>query len=129
MKKYFNKKIISIAIVLIVVAMISGIFYMKNKTSEPKGNKPITATLRKAAFSSVVNVTLSDAGKNQYKGASKYQIYYEGKAITQKEQIGKPTTAYPARNENDKVVVKLLKADDSEAYSVDLNLQKEAKVK
>ena len=55
----------------------------------------------------------------------KYQVYYEGKPITQKEVLGKPTTAYPARKENDKVAVKLSKADGKEAYSVDLNLQKE----
>ena len=129
MKKSINKKALSIVAFIIIIVAIAGVFYIKNKPNKPQAGAPITATVRKAAFGSVVNVTISDAGKKQYKGAVKYQVYYEGKAITQKEEIGKPTTAYPARKENDKVVIKLIKSDDKEAFSVDLNLQKGDKVK
>lgn len=129
MNRNTNKKMLSIVAIIVIIAVIAGIFYIKNKPNKPQPSAPITATVREASFSSVVNVTLSDAGKNQYKDAVKYQVYYEGKPITQKEVIGKPTTAYPARKENDKVVIKLLKADEKELYSVDLNLQKGEKVK
>lgn len=124
-----NKKTISIVGVIVIILAISGIFYAKNKSSKVDASAPITATVRKASFSSVVNVTLSDAGKKQYKGATKYQIYYNGKPIAQKIEIGKPTTAFPARKENDKVVVKLLKSNDKVAFSVDLKLKKGAAVK
>jgi hypothetical protein len=127
MKKNINKKVLSIAVIIVSILVIAGILYMKNKPNKPEASTPITitATVRKAAFSSVVNITLSEAGKKQYTGAVKYQVYYEGKPITQKEVLGKGTTAFPARKENDKVTIKLLKADDKEAYSVDLKLQKE----
>lgn len=129
MKKNINKKTISIVAIIVIIIAIAGIFYMKNKPSKPEDSVPITiaatATVRKASFGSVVNVTLSEAGKKQYSGAVKYQLYYEGKPITSKEVIGKPTTAFPARKENEKVTIKLLKTDGKEAYSVDLNLQKE----
>jgi hypothetical protein len=125
-----NKKIISMAVVLVIILAVTGIFYMNNKPN--KSSKPdasaevtVTATVREAAFGSVVNVSLSDSGKKKYIGAVKYQVYYEGKSVTQKETLGKPTTAYPARKENDKVTIKLIKADNKDAYSVDLNLQKE----
>ncbi len=129
MKKNINKKVLSIVAVIVIIVAISGMLYIKNKPNKPQANAPITATVRKAAFSSVVNVTLSDTGKKQYKGAVKYQVYYEGKPITQMETVGKATTAYPSRKENDKVTIKLLKADNKETYSVDLNLQKEEKAK
>lgn len=119
-----NKKTISIVGVIVIILAISGIFYAKNNSSKVDANAPITATVRKATFSSVVNVTLSNAGKAQYKGATKYQMYYNEKAISPKMSIGKPTTAFPARKENDKVVVKLLKSNDKIAYSVDLKLKK-----
>jgi len=124
-----NKKTIGIVGVIVIILAISGIFYAKNKSSKVDASAPITATVRKASFSSVVNVTLSDAGKKQYKGATKYQIYYNGKPIAQKIEIGKPTTAFPARKENDKVVVKLLKSNDKVAFSIDLKLKKGAAVK
>ena len=124
-----NKKTIIIVGVIVIILAISGIFYVKSRSSKVDANAPITATVRKASFSSVVNVTLSDAGKKQYKGATKYQMYYNGKPISQKIVIGKPTTAFPARKENDKVVVKLLKSNDKVAYSVDLELKKGAAVK
>jgi len=89
----------------------------------------ITATLSKASFGSAVNVILSDAGKKEYKNAVKYQVYYDKKPITGKITIGQPTTAFPVRKENDKVEIKLLKADDKELYSVDLELQLEKKAK
>ena len=129
MKKNINKKVLSIVAVIVIIVAISGMLSIKNKPNKPQANAPITATVRKAAFSSVVNVTLSDTGKKQYKGAVKYQVYYEGKPITQMETVGKATTAYPSRKENDKVTIKLLKADNKETYSVDLNLQKEEKAK
>jgi hypothetical protein len=130
MKKNNNKKALSITFVLIVILAIAGIFYMNNKpnkSSKPGVNAEVTvnATVREAAFGSVVNVSLSDSGKKKYVGVVKYQVYYEGKPVTQKETLGKPTTAYPARKENDKVTIKLIKADGKDAYSVDLNLQKE----
>ena len=129
MKKSINKKIISIATIIVIVLAITGVFYIKNKPNKSQDNLTISATVRKAAFSSVVNVTLSDTGKQEYKGASKYQVYYDGKPITQEEEIGTATTAFPARKENDKVTIKLLAADNKEVYSVDLNLQKEEKTK
>lgn len=124
MKKSFYKKILSLGTIMVIMVALVGMSYTTNKSSKNQVSASITATVRKAAFASVVNVTLSDAGKKQYKGAVKYQVYYGGKPITQKTAIGKPTTAYPAKKENDKVVIKLLKADNKEAYSVDLNLQK-----
>jgi hypothetical protein len=127
MKKSFNKKILIIGTIIVIMVAIAGVFYMQNKPNKSQAIAPITVTVRKASFASVVNVTLSEEGKKQYKDAVKYQLYYEGKPITQKEQIGKATTAYPARKENDKVAVKLLKIDGKEAFSVDLNLQKEEK--
>lgn len=126
-----NKKSLSIAVVLVIILAIAGIFYMNNKpakSSKLDASAPITvtATVREAAFGSVVNVSLSDSGKKKYIGAVKYQLYYEGKPVTQNETLGKPTTAYPARKENDKVTVKLIKADNKDAYSLDLDLQKES---
>ncbi|HEY8890461.1 MAG TPA: hypothetical protein VIM70_09420 [Clostridium sp.] len=129
MKKNINKKVIGILAIIIIVIAIASVFYINNKPNKAQASAPITATVRKAAFSSVVNVTLSVEGKKQYKGAVKYQIFYEGKAVSPKTVIGKPTTAYPARKEKDKVAVKLLKADDKVAYSVDLSLQKGEAVK
>jgi len=128
MKKNINKKVIGILGIIIIIA-IAGVFYIKNKPNNTLPSAPITATVRKASFSSVVNVTLSDAGKKQYKDVVKYQVFYAGKAISPKTDIGKPTTAFPARVEKDKVAVKLLKADGKVAYSVDLNLQKGEEVK
>ena len=129
MNKNNNKKVLSIVAVVVIIIAIAGIFYMKNKPSKPEVKTPdtvtVTATVRKASFGSVVNVTLSEAAKTQYKGAVNYQVYYEGKPVTQKEVIGTATTAFPARQEKDKVTIKLLKADGKEAYSVDLNLQPE----
>lgn len=129
MIKSINKKVLSIVIIAVIMVAASGILYIKSKDNKTQANAAITATVRKAAFASVVNVTLSDKGKEQYKGAVKYQVYYEGKPVTQKEEMGKATTAYPARKQNDKVAIKLLKADGKEAYSVDLKLQKEDKDK
>lgn len=129
MKKSINKKVIIISAIIIIMVAIIGMLYVKNKPNKSQVDAPITVTVRKASFSSVVNVTLSDTGKKQYKDAKKYQVYYEGKAITQKEELGKPTTAFPARKANDKVVIKLFKTDDKEAYSVELNLQKENNAK
>ncbi|MGH4123106.1 MAG: hypothetical protein ACREV6_09280 [Clostridium sp.] len=140
MKKNINKKAISIAVIIVTIVVIAGVFYIKNKsqTKTPitatEKNKAevsslITATVREASFSSVVNVTLTDAGKKQYKGAVKYQVYYEKKPVTGKEVLGKGTTAFPARKKDDKVVIKFIKADGKEAYSVELKLQKGAPVK
>ena len=126
MKKNINKKVLGIVATVVIIAAIIGMLYIKNQPNKLQTNTAITATVRKASFGSVINVTLSDEGKKQYKGAVKYRVYYEGKPITQKIEIGKPTTAYPARKENDKVTIKLLKADNKEAYSVNLNLQKES---
>jgi hypothetical protein len=130
MKKNINKKGISVAVVLITILIIAGIFYINNKSN--KVSKPdasvevtVTATVREAAFGSVVNVSLSDSGKKKYTGVLKYQVYYEGKPVTQKEILGKPTTTYPIRKEKDKVTVKLINAENKDVYSVDLNLQKE----
>ena len=129
MNKSNNKKVLSIVAVVVIILAIAGILYMKNKPSTPEVKTPdavtVTATVRKASFGSVVNVILSEAGKTKYTGATNYQVYYEGKPITQKEVLGTATTAFPARVENDKVTIKLLKVDGKEAYSVDLNLQKE----
>lgn len=127
MRKNINKKTISIVAIIIIILAVAGIFYIKNKPSKPEVSVPITltATVRKASFGSVVNVTLSEAGNKQYNGAVKYQVFYEGKPITSKEVIGKPTTAFPARKENEKVTIKLLKTDGKEVYSVDLKLQNE----
>jgi flagellar basal body-associated protein FliL len=130
MKKSNNKKTLSIAVVLVIILAIAGIFYMNNKSNKSSKTDASTevtvnATVREAAFGSVVNVSLSDSGKKKYVGAVKYQVYYEGKPVTQKEVLGKPATAYPARKENDKVTIKLATADGKDAYSVDLNLQKE----
>ncbi|MBX4268034.1 hypothetical protein [Clostridium estertheticum] len=123
MENKINKKTIGIVAVIVIILAISGIFYAKSKSGEVDPSAPITATVRKASFASVVNVTLSDAGKKQYKGVTKYQIYYNGKAINPIGIIGKGTTAFPIRKVNDKVVVKLLKSDKV-AYSVDLELKK-----
>ncbi|MCB2355000.1 hypothetical protein [Clostridium estertheticum] len=126
-----NKKTIGIVAVIVIILAISGIFYAKNKSDKAAAvaaSAPITATVRKASFACVVNVTLSDAGKKQYKDVTKYQIYYNGKAINQIALIGKATTGFPIRKENDKVVVKLLKSDKV-AYSVDLELKKGEAVK
>lgn len=128
MENKINKKTIGIVAVIVVILAISGIFYAKNKSSKIDPSAPITATVRKASFGCVVNVTLSDAGKKQYKDVTKYQIYYNGKVINPIAVIGKATTAFPIRKENDKVVVKLLKADKV-AYSVDLQLKKGEAVK
>ncbi|MBU3199453.1 hypothetical protein LL037_24045 [Clostridium estertheticum] len=128
MESKINKKTIGIVAVIVIILAISGIFYMKSKSSKVDPSAPITATVRKASFGCVVNVTLSDAGKKQYKDVTKYQIYYNGKAINQITVIGKATTAFPIRKENDKVVVKLLKSDKV-AYSVDLELKKGEAVK
>ena len=135
MKKNINKKWIGItAIIVIVIAIVGGI-YINNKPSKAQANatdiaaNAVTATVRKGAFGSVVNVALTDAGKKQYKDCVKYQVIYEGKAISPKTELGKPATAYPARKEKDKVAVKLLKADGKVAYTVDLNLQKAEEVK
>ena len=127
MKKNINKKVISISVIVVIIIAITGLFYMKSKSTKPEVNEAvtITATIREAAFSSVVNVTLSEAGKKEYVGAVKYQVYFEDKPITQMEVLGKATTAFPARKANDKVSIKLIKADNKVAYSVDLNLQKE----
>jgi hypothetical protein len=129
MKKNINKKIISISVIVVIIIAIAGLFYIKSKSGKPETSATntisVTATVRKASFGSVVNVTLSEAGKKQYKGAVKYQVLYEGKPITSKEIIGKATTAFPERKQNDKVTIKLFKAEDKEAYSVDLKLQKE----
>ena len=132
MKKSMNKKVISIVSILIIIVVIAGMAYIKNKPSrldKTQVNAPITATVSKAAFASVVKVTLTDEGKKQYKGAVKYQIYYEGKPVTQIMEIGKPTTAYPARKESEKVEIKILKADGKELYSVGTILQKGEKIK
>lgn len=129
MENKINKKTISIVAVIVIILAISGVFYVKSKSNKVVAAAPITATVRKASFSSVVNVTLTDAGKKQYKGATKYQVYYNGKPIAQKIEIGKATTAFPARKEKDKVVVKLLKSDGSVAYSVNLDLKKGEEVK
>ncbi|MBZ9688892.1 hypothetical protein G9F72_021470 [Clostridium estertheticum] len=140
MKKNINKKVLSIAVIIVAIGVIAGVFYIKNKSqtiapvTTTEGNKVevaslITATVREAAFSSVVNVTLTDAGKKEYKGAVKYQVFYDQKPATQREVLGKGTTAFPTRKVNDKVVIKLIKADGKEAYSVDLKLQKGAPVK
>ncbi|MBU3158310.1 hypothetical protein KPL37_00795 [Clostridium frigoris] len=123
-----NKKTISIVAIIVIILAIAGIFYVKSKESKVDASAPITATVRKASFGCVVNVTLSDAGKKQYKDVTKYQIYYNGKAINQKTVIGTATTAFPIRKENDKVAVKLLKSDKV-AYSVDLELKKGEEVK
>jgi hypothetical protein len=124
-----NKKIISISVIVVIMIAIAGVFYMKNKTSKQEAVAPntitATATVREATFGSAVNVTLSETGKKKYIGAVKYQVYYEGKLITSKEAIGIATTAFPARKQNDKITIKLFKADNKEAYSVDLKLQKE----
>ena len=128
MENKINKKTIGIVAVIVVILAISGIFYAKNKSSKIDPSAPITATVRKASFGCVVNVTLSDAGKKQYKDVTKYQIYYNGKVINPIAVIGKATTTFPIRKENDKVVVKLLKADKV-AYSVDLQLKKGEAVK
>lgn len=119
-----NKKTISIIGVIVIILAISGIFYAKSRSSKVDPSAPITATVREASFGSVVNVTLSEAGKKQYIGVTKYQIYYKGKPIARKIEIGKPTTAFPARKENEKIVVKLLKSNDKVAFSVDLKLKK-----
>ena len=129
MENKINKKTISIVAIIVIIVPISGIFYVKNRSSKIAASAPVVATVRKASFSSVVNVTLSDAGKKQYKGVTKYQVYYTGKPITAKIEIGKGATAFPARKVNDKVVVKLLKSDSSVAYSVNLELQKGEPVK
>ncbi|MBU3155383.1 hypothetical protein [Clostridium estertheticum] len=128
MENKINKKTIGIVAVIVIILAISGIFYAKSKSSEVDPSAPITATVRKASFGCVVNVTLSDAGKKQYKDVTKYQIYYNGKVINPIAVIGKATTAFPIRKENDKVVVKLLKSDKV-AYSVDLKLKKGEAVK
>ncbi|MBX4261024.1 hypothetical protein KTC96_16675 [Clostridium estertheticum] len=128
MENKINKKTIGIVAVIVIILAISGIFYAKSKSGEVDPSAPITATVRKASFASVVNVTLSDAGKKQYKGVTKYQIYYNGKAVNPIGIIGKGTTAFPIRKVNDKVVVKLLKSDKV-AYSVDLELKKGEAVK
>lgn len=140
MKKNINKKVLSLVVIIATIAVIAGVFYIKNKpqtvaqvtTAENKKVEVaslITATVREAAFGSVVNVTLTDAGKKEYKGAVKYQIFYDQKPATQKEVLGKGTTAFPIRKVNDKVVIKLIKADGKEAYSLDIILQKGAPVK
>jgi len=129
MKKNINKKTIGILAIIIIVIAIAGVFYINNKPSKTQASAPITATVRKGAFSSVVNVALTDVGKKQYKNVVKYQVFYEGKAVSPKTELGKSATAYPARKENDKVAIKLLKSDDKVAYSVDLNLQKAEVVK
>jgi len=122
--KKIDIKIVGIVAVVIIILAVSGIFYAKNKATKVALSAPVVATVRKASFSSVVNVTLSDAGKKQYPGTTKYQVYYNGKPIAQKIAIGKPTTAFPARKVNDKVEVKLIRADGKVAYSVNLGLQK-----
>ena len=124
MENKINKKTISIVAIIVIILAISGVFYVKNRSNKIAASAPVVATVRKASFSSVVNVTLSDAGKKQYKSVTKYQVFYNGKPIAAKIEIGKGTTAFPARKENDKVVVKLLKSDSSVAYSVNLKLQK-----
>lgn len=130
MKKDNNKKAIGISIILVIILAIAGVVYISNKPSkttkaDPSVEVTVNATVREAAFGSVVNVSLSDAGKKKYIGVLKYQVYYEGKPVTQKEILGKPTTAYPIRKEKDKVTIKLINAEDKDAYSVDVNLQKE----
>ncbi|MFT5874636.1 MAG: hypothetical protein ACI8WT_003606 [Clostridium sp.] len=130
MKKNINKKVVGIVAIIVIIVAIAGVFYIKNKSQANVANaKAATAiaTVRKATFGSVVNVTLTEAGKKQYIGAIKYRVFYEGKAITQEIELGKPTTAFPIRKKDDKVVVKLSKADKKEAYSVDLELQEEKK--
>ncbi|MBZ9636577.1 hypothetical protein [Clostridium sp. FP1] len=137
MKKNVNKKVVIISvIVLIMVAVVGMVYINKNHKASSVDAKAktdvsalITATVGKASFGSVVNVNLSDAGKKQYKDATKYQVYYDKKPITQKEVIGKTTTAFPARKEKDKVEIKLIKADGKEVGSVELNLQKGTDVK
>ena len=129
MKKNINKKAIGISLIVLIVIAIAGAFYINNKPNKAQAGAPITATVRKASFSSVVNVTLSVEGKKQYKDSVKYQVFYEGKAISPVTLIGKPTTAFPAKKENDKVAVKLLKADGKVGYTVDLSLQKAEEVK
>jgi len=126
MKKNINKRAISIIVAIVVLVAIGSLFYIKNKSdkAEASAAAPVVATVRKASFGSVVNVTLSDAGKKQYKGAVKYRVYYNHNAITQQIEIGKPTTAFPVRKVNDKVEVSLIKADGKEAYKVELDLQK-----
>jgi hypothetical protein len=126
-----NKKVISIAVILVIILAIAGVVYMNNKpnkTTKADASAEVTvnATVREAAFGSVVNVSLSNSGKKKYTGVLKYQVYYEGKPTTQKEILGKPTTAYPARKENDKVTIKLINAENKDVYSVELNLQKES---
>ncbi|MCB2289504.1 hypothetical protein LGK97_06955 [Clostridium sp. CS001] len=125
-----NKKVIGISIILVIILAIAGTVYMNNKPSKTTKGDPsvevtVNATVREAAFGSVVNVSLSESGKKKYTDVLKYQVYYEGKPVTQKEILGKPTTAYPVRKEKDKVTIKLINAKDKDVYSVDVNLQKE----
>jgi len=140
MKKEMNKKVLIISAVVVIMVAIAGILYITNKpqanapttgsvNSKPEVSTLITASVRKASFGSVINVTLSVAGKKEYKDAVKYQVYYDKKPITSKEVIGKPTTAFPVRKENDKVEIKFTKADGKEVASVELKLQKGAPVK
>ena len=130
MKKNINKKVVIMSVIVMIIAIIAMVYIINkpNKIEESTA-AGITATVRKASFGSVVNVTLSDAGKKHYKDAVKYQIYFEGKPVTQKSGIGTATTAFPERKVNDKVSIKLLKSNDKVAYSVDLMLQKGAPVK
>ncbi|GCD12070.1 hypothetical protein [Clostridium tagluense] len=137
MKKNVNKKVVIISVIVLIMVAVVGMVYI-NKNHQASSNDAkaktdvsglITATVGKASFGSIVNVNLSDAGKKQYKGATKYQVYYDKKPITQKQVIGKATTAFPVRKEKDKVEIKLIKADDKEVGSVELNLQKGTDVK
>lgn len=99
--------------------------FLLNGCSKEETNSKITATVKKAKLGSVVNVKLSEEGKEAYAGAEKYQVYDEEKARSAKSYIGEPTTVFPEVKAKEVVTVKLLNKNDEEVASVEVKLTKE----
>lgn len=118
-------KLIIAAVILLIIIGIGALVYV-NRVPKPAGDTPVIVTVKKAYLGSIAKVDLTDIGKEKFKDAALYRLYYEEEELTfYNSQFGQEQTILPARKPGDKVKVKLFDAKGNEIVVIETVFVKE----
>lgn len=125
MNKQKRKKMMNVIVIIVTIGMLASILAgitlsgSKNKaTASIENNEAIVAEIKEAEFGSLVKISLTEKGKEQYKDAVTYELFDKEGEMSKRVPFGTETTIFPAMKPEDKVDVRIFTKDNKEIVSI-----------